>query len=260
MSKIVIYRESLEKGVSKVTDNSNNEKEIEFNVLSYDPVEGTHAFAHVDYLGNMYLKHNDTYYIISLDNDLNEGVSLTPIAKPEVFKNNYSESKFLKNDIRSGTIRANVQTLKGRVQDTITDMTEEERDDYELQYDDNNRPEKKFYRVQYESDDEMMEEEIDDGFYLNGVVDIEGAADSDSKGILMSDMLAFDIGSFDVVLIHGDMRSKNVVSSIEKKNGFSPSTLAIYSSGHFVARFVDQTKIGRLCLSDTNELIMKRQT
>lgn len=191
------------------------------------------ATVHVDYYGNIYLKYNDNYYIVSLDPYSEHGIELCLIKSIESFRQNYTDYQDTldKTKIKSGTIRLTSNTLKGHVSETLSGKPEEEReynDGIEMYIE-----EKKKYWIQNldEEDDE------DDDYYLNGI----------GEGILYADILYPFTGSFNTILIDGNDTSNNIVSTIEKKDGTMSMTLTIYSKvGVLKANFLDKKKYASL--------------
>jgi hypothetical protein len=106
-----------------------------------------------------------------------------------------------------------------------------------------------------DSNDSDDYDNFDDGFNLNGLVD--ESETGTTHGIISSDLLTPVSGSFDIIMIHGDLTSKRVVSNICKKNGFSTSTLTVYTSGKIKTNFVNVTKLANLYVDpSTNQLIV----
>ncbi len=213
-----------------------------------------------DYLGNIYIKNNNdnVYYIVSLDSSLDSGIELIRIKNPNRFRKNCEDHTHLTKQVRSGTIKASNSTLMGRAYESLTDMTDEEREEYMSMNDfssyDLGFHERKYFWVQYKEEDEPLEEEEDDGFYLNGVSNGDTGV-----GIMYSDLLSLTSGSFDTILIQGDIISKNVVSNVERIDGYCTQRLSIHSSGHFRTNFMDTTKMARLCIDPTTkDLVMRK--
>lgn len=250
MSNITVTKEEI----VQIDDKLNN-KTVE--VKKYTVIPDQSVLLQTDYNGNIYLRHDDKYYIVSLDQYCDSGVELTPINKPDYFRKNLLEKK--KIEIRSGTIRVSDNTLRGRVYDSLNEMTEEEREEYAEKNNysayDPEFHERKYYWVQYK-EDEPLDEFIEDEFYLNGV-----SSDRSDAGIVISDLLADGIGTFDTILIDGDQSSKHVISTIEKIDNSSTARLTVYSkSGYFRANFMNMSKYGRLCFDqDKKELIVVPQ-
>ena len=200
----------------------------------------------VDLLGNPYFKHNDTYYMISTDEYLPTGVELIKINNPKIFRENLINAQNLKQGTRSGLINANNTSLRGKAHESINVMTDEEKEDYmsknDFMVNDDGCAEKKYFWVKYDDDSNDSEDFIDnydDGFNLNGVVD--ECETGTIHGIISSDLLTPVPGSFDIIMIHGDLSSKRVVSNICKKHGFSTSVLTVYTSGKIKTNFVNVT-------------------
>jgi hypothetical protein len=136
-------------------------------------------------------------------------------------------------------------TLRGKAINALNQMTDEDRAE---------QMEKNGYdcSVEYVSDERKyfwvpQDTEADDlptdEYYLDGTV-----GHDDSSGIICSDLLAMGSGTFDTILIDGDMGAKNVVSNIERVDGHQTQQLTVFSSGHLKAYFVDVTRYARLCV------------
>lgn len=248
MSKISVCVEEEKTEIIKVFDENNVERSVDVKVTEYLPQKNEEVYVQTDYMGNVYLKHNDQYYTVSLDSYHPSGVELNKIEKPNIFRKNLIESRFLKDAVRSGVIKANNSSLAGKAYESMSDMTEEELDDYMAKNDfssfDSSFHEKKYYWVQYNEEDEPMEGEEDDGFFLNGISD-----GPQQQGIMYSDLLALSPGTFDTLLLQGDTSSKNVISSIERVDGYCTARLTVYTSGHFRPNFMDSSKLSRLCVT-----------
>ena len=128
----------------------------------YDEQNEIKVYLLVDYLGNIYLKHDETYYIISVD--VESGTEINKIYNTAIFRKNLDEYKFLSESVKSGIIKLNSTTLAGKASETLSGMNEEERTEYmeknDLFYNDSNFDEKKGYWVQYK--DKMSDESSDD--------------------------------------------------------------------------------------------------
>jgi hypothetical protein len=249
MSKVYI---SSETNVS--TNDSTN---VSTNVSTNDSTtDFTPDFVHiqVDYLGNIYIKHGSDYYTVSLDAYLPAGIELNKISKLDIFRKNHSEYQFLKKEIKSGVIKPSETTLTGKAHELMNQMTEEEYADYMEKNNysnyDSTFEEKQHYRIDLkEEDDDTLEGIINDNFYLHGVVD-----DNEStQGIIYSDLLSFNPGSFDVILINGEKSSNNVLSVIERVDGYYTARLTIYTKGIFKANFMDKQILAKLVKKSSNE-------
>jgi hypothetical protein len=224
---------------------------------------------HVDYFGNIYLKYHSDYYIVSLDHEIETGIELTKIRNQEIFRKQLEESKHVMDNIKSGIIRSEKLTLAGKAHNSLNAMNDEEKVNFlelnEFMSHDEHYNEKKFFWVNYKKnidgiDDADSEDEYldDDGekFYLNGMIDENELCDC--NGMIYSDMLALSAGSFETILINGNMASKNVISNTEKIDGHCTSRLTIYSSGHFRSNFIDRVKVARVFVDETGDLFMKK--
>jgi hypothetical protein len=262
MSQITICQEVTYCQDDKFTDENNQEKIVPVTKYKYVPINNMVAFLQTDYFGNIYLKYLDSYYMVTLDPELESGIELTRIKKPDIFRKNLADYQDMRKYIRSGTIKSGNQTLRGRVYDELNQMTPEEIEDYVMKNEygalDPEFSERKYYWVQYKEDDEPLEEALDNMFYLNGITDSDDK-DNCTGGIYYSDLLSLSPGTFDTILIEGDLASKHVVSSVERIDGYCTVRMTAYSSGHFRSNFVHTSKYARLCLdTETNELLMKK--
>ncbi len=220
-----------------------------------------HAIFQTDYLGNIYLKYNENYYSISLNSDDVTGIELCLIKNPDTFRNNLIETESIVSNIRSGTIKAGNQTLRGKINDTLTDMTDDEKEDYMLKNEFSSYDplfhEKNYFWVQYNNDEDILDDDNEEnGYYLNGVITSDPLNET-NKGIVYSDLLCLTPGTFDTILIEGDTRSKYVISNIARVDEYCTSRLTAYTSGFFRTNFFDSCKMARLCL-ENNHLIMKK--
>lgn len=211
-----------------------------------------HVFLQTDYLGNIYLKYNDKYYIVSLDSYTESGIELNRIYNVNIFRKNLLESQFLKDAVKKGIIKTNSSSLSGRAYESLNDMNDEEREEYISKNDfscfDASFHERKYFWVQYNEEDEPTEGDEDSNFYLNGI-----AENTCHDGIQYSDLLSLNTGSFDTILIKGDTTSKKVISNTERIDGYCTARLTVYTSGHFRTNFIDSSKMGRLCISNSDK-------
>lgn len=244
MSKIIINRKEI------VKINENETKNI------YSPCD--FALLQTDYLGNIYLKYHDVYYFVGIDSALEHGVELSLVMNPDTFKKNLLEMQSLVKNVKSGEIRSGSQTLRGRVYESLNEMTEDERDEYLMKNDgsiyDPQFKERDYFWVQYKQDDELLEEEQDDSYFINGIQN----ETTGNSGIMYSELLCLSPGTFDTILINGDLTSKNVVSNVERVDGYCVSRLTVHETGHMRTNFIDTSKIGILILDDVHGLIVKK--
>lgn len=264
MSKIEVSKKFEKKDTTTVYDIEGTERIVDVILHEYI-VQGDHTvYLQVDYYGNIYLKHifgdRTVYYIVSLDPDDAIGVCLTPIKSPNIFRQNLIESELSEKVVKKGVIHAKTQSLRGMVNKSLRDMNDEQQEEYlennEFANFDTSFVESEYYWAKYNDDDKVDKDEYDDRFYLNGV-----SAESEQKtiGIVYSDLLTFTEGTFDTILIQGDYDSHNVVSTIERIDGYCTNRLTVYSSGHFKANFIDRAKYSRLCIDeDTSELVLNK--
>ena len=223
--------------------------------ISSDANQSTLDFVYIqtDYLGNIYIKHEKDYYTISLDAYLPAGIELNKISKPDIFRKNYSEYQFLKKEIKSGTIKPSETTLAGKAHNLMNEMSEEEYADYMEKNEYSNYDamfeEKKHYRIELKEDSDVLEGTIDDNFYLHGVVDENEL----SQGIIYSDLLSFNPGTFDVILINGEKSSNNIISVIERIDGYYTARLTIYTKGIFKSNFMDKQILAKLIIKPASD-------
>lgn len=246
MSLITVCIEHEKTKTVRTYDENNVEHCDEIKIVEYIPQNNEKVFVQTDFMGNIYLKHGDQYYTVSLDSYQPSGVELNLINKPDIFRMNLVESKYLRDAVKSGVIKANSSSLAGKAYESMTDMTEEDMDEYMSKNNfsnfDTSFHEKKYYWIQYKEEDEPMEEEENDEFYLNGI------SEGSQPGIMYSDLLSYSSGSFDTIMIQGDTASKNVVSTTERIDGYCVARLTIYTSGHLRSNFMDSSKLSRLCV------------
>lgn len=260
MSKITVCREREETKTITIPDINNINQDVSVKIFEYDPIPKVDVVVETDYLGNIYIKHTIDdkviYYIVSLDPSESTGIVLTRIKNPSIFKNNLKDAEHLKNEVKSGIIKASNSTLSGRAYESLKDMNDEEREDYMLKNDfasfDPGFHEQKYFWVQYDENDEPLEGEEDNTFYLNGV------SENDSSGILYSELLSLSPGSFDTLLIQGEISSKSVLSNIERIDGYCSSRLTMYTLGFCRVNFVTSSIMSRLCMNPDGELLFKK--
>jgi hypothetical protein len=283
MSKVHINLEEIYQTEAK--DENNNAVQITKN--RFFKMENDYVYVQTDYLGNIYIKHtkNDTmkYYIVSLDPSINSGIELTLIAKPDSFRNNLLEMQQCVKNISAGTIRSSELTLRGKVHDSLENIDvfedkEEYMNKHKFNTFDESFVENKYYWVKHDENDSDDEDEIGtfnqyDPYYLNGIANIneinlkehnqyldqdQDQYQDQAQGIIFSDLLSTNPGTFDTIFIIGDSDANHVISSVERKDGQCVSRLTIYSSGQFRCNFIDTIKYSYLCINtDTNELVVK---
>ncbi len=249
MGKIVVNRKEIVK--------NDTEDKIIFTPCDF-------AYLQTDYLGNIYLKHHEKYYFVGLDSALGHGVELSHVVNPDTFKRNLLEMRSIVNNVKSGEIRSGNQTLRGRVYESLNEMTEDERDEYMMKNDgsvyDPQFKERDYFWVQYKQDDELLEDEQDDTYFINGY-QTETSVENGCYGIIYSELLCLTPGSFDTILIDGDLMSKNVASNVERIDGYCTCRLTVHETGHMRTNFIDVSKLGILCInSATSELIVEKFT
>lgn len=224
-----------------------------------EEINDTKLILQVDFVGNVYFKYGNDYYIISLDvpnknnetTNNNTGIELTKIKNPSYFRDILIDSNYFKTAVKAGVINASDMTLRGKAHQTMKNMTDDEKDEYlekndYMDYDDG-CVEKRYFWVKYDDDDS----DDDDHYYINGAVDESEVGNS--YGMVYSDLLALYPGTFEVILIHGDHNSKKVISSTEKMNGFNSGVrLIVYTGGYVKVSFMDMSILSKICIDNTD--------
>jgi len=181
-----------------------------------------------DYNGNVYLIHNEKTFALSTDYD--NGLVLILINNTKFLESNYDKSMY--DTIEKGTIRPSTITLKGKIYETIAKDDEiQEHTENEIRMCD----ERKYYWVSKENNEE--EENISDGFMFNSI---------NNSGIIYAKLLFEKLNTFDTIL----MDNKNVLSSIEKIDGYVNSTLVINTDGKVKVSFIDKNICGILVFQE----------
>ena len=206
-----------------------------------------------DYFGNLYLKYGDTYYYIFLDIDGDTGIDLVRIENIGRLKKLFNDNMHIKSSLVAGEINAGHTTLRGRVNDELKKMTDEEigdfTDTHEFIVKDPQFVEQGHYWVKYSDQDE--EEHLGDmKFYLNGLT-----TSPTVPGILLENILTETEGTYDVILIDGDIDGRHIISTIEQRDGACTSRLSISTSGILRANFFDKVKYSRLILDTKNDVL-----
>jgi|UniRef100_A0A6C0DZN2 hypothetical protein len=183
-----------------------------------------------DYNGNVYLIHNEKTFALSTDYD--NGLVLILINNTKFLESNYNKSMY--DTVEKGTIRPSTITLKGKIYETIAKDDEiQEHTENEIRMCD----ERKYYWVSKENNEE--EENISDGFMFNSIND-------NNSGITYAKLLFEKLNTFDTIL----MDNKNVLSSIEKIDGYVNSTLVINTDGKVKVSFIDKNICGILVFQE----------
>jgi hypothetical protein len=267
MSKIIVSHQVETHKIFKIFDVTDTKRDVDVVLFEFIPQDAS-VYLHADYLGNIYLKHinnedksKSTYYIVTPDAYSESGIELTPIKNPDTFRKNLLESEFLKQNVKRGEIKANKITLRGKAYKSINDMSADEKEEHadsnEFFALDDTFKESQYYWVNYKEDDKPYEGECDESFYINGAVN----EDEKMIGIVYSDLLSLTSGTFDTILIQGDDGSKNVVSTVERIDGYCSTRLTFYTSGIMRVNFIDKVRDVRLCINPTTgELFTKRTT
>lgn len=226
-----------------------------------DNVDNTNKYCQVqtDYCGNIILKFNDEYYIIILDSTLKNGAIINKIKCPDRLRKNLQSNLSIINEYKSGKIHSTPKSLRGLTRQTLSDMNDEERDDYmtknNFYVDHQNFTEGQYYWTSYENNDDLLECEEDDGFYLNGIISSD-ESDMGINGIVKSDILLYTPGTFDTILMIGNLESKYVASTLERIDEYCTNRLIIYSEGYIKINFIDKNIISKICIDSTNNELM----
>jgi len=201
-----------------------------------------------DYNGNIFLQHNEKIY--TLFTDFNDGLIIMLINNTSFLEENYKLNINLNLNLAQGKICPSNITLKGKIYEKIKNDKDEniiEHTENEISICD----EKKYYWVsknqEYEHEDED-EDEISNNFMFNSISD-----DDNNNGILYAKLLFDKLCTFDTILIE----NKNVLSSVEKIDGYINSTLVINTNGTIKISFVDKNINGILIFDDENKLNFK---
>jgi hypothetical protein len=263
MSKVSLFvlteskSESETKSQTESKIESKTESKSESKTKEYIQSGNEYVYVQTDVNGNIYLKHKNKYYIVSLDDDEKSGINLTLINNPAIFRRKLQDNIELLKTIKSGIIRSGHKTLKGIIADNIdhdgnNNDNSDDLDELDYQYQkDDQFTERGLYWVKYNLDDEPNEFESNETYYLNGVVN-----DTNNEGIIMSDLLASYPGTFDTLLMKGHSTdSKTVISSIERIDGHCSKRLTIYTCGNFKANFIDKSKYSKLCYNPKSDSI-----
>jgi hypothetical protein len=184
-----------------------------------------------DYNGNVYLIHNEKTFALSTDYD--NGLVLILINNTKFLESNYDKSMY--DALEKGKIRPSTITLKGKIYEKISNDDEiQEHTENEIRMCD----ERKYYWVSKEKNEEE-EENISDGFMFNSI-------NGDNTGITYAKLLFEKLSTFDTIL----MENKNVLSSIEKIDGYVNSTLVINTNGKVKVSFIDKNICGVLVFQE----------
>jgi hypothetical protein len=150
-----------------------------------------------DYIGNIYFKCNELYYIVIINTDLPTGIDLVKLNNPDIFRNNLRNSHFI--DAKCELLPIMPITLQTKIKQEINSF---------------NCVEETYFSTPQLDDDNDCDNEYN--FYGDNI---------------FSELLSFRENSFNTILINGDEKSKDVKSFIERSDKFSPYTLVIYTTG-----------------------------
>lgn len=158
---------------------------------------------------------------------------LVPLIKSyHRLRKNYIDHIGIRDFIRRGRVIQGKSTLKGVAMNRLDQMDEDKRSDMDFNNFDNTFVERSYYNVQRDHIEGMSDEDDDDRmdqygdmFYLNGCVD------DLSGGIQNAPIMMTSPGTFDTLLIDGHDESKNVISTIERIDGYCVYRVTIYTNG-----------------------------
>lgn len=211
-----------------------------------------------DHHGNIFFKHDDTYYLLFLDSTTPEGAYLIKVKNIEFFRNIYRDSHYSESTFFSGgQVRASGETLKGKALADINVLDEEKKEEffetheYSIPSHDNN--ESNYYWVKREKREDTEDEDEenltpDNSFYLDSV----SKSETDGVGLVLADLLCEYPCSFKTILIDGGENSHNIISVVQQKNEFSCQEVTIYTSGVIKTNFADKEKVCLLYVDDSN--------
>ncbi len=206
-----------------------------------------------DLLGNIYIKHKDIYYYVTMDID--SGLVLEKITNTTRFKKYFEDNKDMVKYVSSGVIKSGKGTLRGKISETIDGMNEEDKTIDDFANYDSSFNERDFYRVNYEDNEDDEEDHLVLKYYFNNV-NLEN--EEKHIGLRLCDLCLFGDGTFDTIYIDGPLTSKFVVSTIERKDGYCTKRLTIYSDGVFKANFIgDSIKYFNLIIDENDVPILK---
>ena len=151
-----------------------------------------------DYIGNIYFKCNEQYYIVIINIDLPSGVDLIKLNNPEIFRNNLRNSYFI--DAKYEFLPILPITLQTKIKQETNSF---------------NCVEETYFSTPQLNDDNN-DNDNEYNFYGDNI---------------FSELLSFRENSFNTILINGDEKSKEVKSFIERSDNFSPYTLVVYTTG-----------------------------
>jgi hypothetical protein len=203
---------------------------INVQLKGNDSASVTKAEVLVDYLGNVMIKYNDVYYLISLDEKM---ICLTPLKNPNIFRTILQDNLHMKSRISGGKIISNIDTLRGKVMDVMGKTDEDELMSMDFNTFDNNFTERHYYHISNNKDDDDSEDEENDDYCFNGLIDPNQNEDPLNTGICFADLMMNREGTFDTIIMSGGINSKSVVSSIEKASNYCSHRLTIFTDGVF---------------------------
>lgn len=186
-----------------------------------------------DHVGNIYIKFNGLYYYVYIDSDKVEFVMLKNI---DIFKNNLIENKNTL-DIKYGKIKPSPGTLRGKVIGTLNDLPEDEKYEVDFSSYDYTFDERGYYTIIRNTEQEDNEDNDDnndnndiDCSYEIFPFDINGI--DETKEIQIADIMMTSPCTHDTIIIQGDHESNNVISTIERKDGYCVRRLTVYTDGY----------------------------
>ncbi len=203
-----------------------------------------------DYIGNIYIKNNNTYFYAYISDTNIELILLKSI---DVFKKNLVEYvNFLPQ--RFGKIIPSDETLRGKTMKCLFDLPEDEKYGLNFSSCDTSFEERAYYTSMHnsynndenEDDNNNDDDESDDEtfpFYISGI--------DDTSDIEMADIMMTSPASHDTIIMRGDLRSTAVSSTIERKDGYCSKRVTIYTAGYLkINNVADTIKYFKLVLVD----------
>lgn len=213
-------------------------------------INGNAIFLKCDFLGNVYLVHNDAYYCVAVDG---ANIELVKLSNIDYFKQNFQDNMHLMDSLSRKTLESSCKTLKGKTVEHIdTETFEGDYTSFDTSF-----VEQKFYTLSTvnncNNNCEDDEDEINP-YYFNGI------SDQVDEGISFADILMTAEGSFDTIVMKGDKDSTHVLASIEATNDYCTRRLTIYTAGIFKLNLVGESiTFYKLNVNDDEQISLLRQ-
>ena len=242
--------------------NNDQSSELNNNSLGSHVHESNNIYIariYMDYHGNVYLVYNDITYLISLNTDKSSSpIELLPIKNINIFKKHYLNNIQHESNKKCGKIILSNNTLKGKASENIDKMTDEEREDYIMKNEyftfDISMYEKNYYRIKNDDDnsdddnDILIEDNVNDEYTFN-------QHSYSQNCINFAELLCPSYSTYNTIYIDGNLSSKNVITTIEKKNNYCPFIITIYSTGYIRANFIERSIMTKLMYNETINLL-----